>query len=205
MKNFCWLCIFDKTLKSMRKRIFPAVLLFAGAAAWAQKESEKINMPFDEQTQKYGYTQIVETSGKSAPQLYGMTKDWCKKKYVDDKFSLDSENTELADAGSFALTNTLGKGIARTVISQTILYNIIFSFKDGRCRFQITDIKMSQASAGTTQERALEAYYKFVEDAGIGATRRARAKMFNDIDIEMKKLIEEVKTMLKGEGKKSDW
>jgi hypothetical protein len=189
----------------MKNRVFFIALLLLGFVAQAQKESEKINMPFDNQTQKYGYTEIVENSGKSAGQLYTMAKDWCKKKYVDDKFSIDTEGQELADAGNFPITNSLGKGISRVVISQTILFNIIFSFKDGRCRFQITDIKMSQASAGTTQERTMEAYYKYVEDAGIGATRRARAKMFNDIDVEMKKLIEEIKAMLKSEGKKSDW
>ena len=189
----------------MKKKILLPFLLLIGFASGAQKESEKINMPFDEETKKYGYTVIVETPGKSAAQLYQVAKAWCKKKYVDDKFSLDSENVELADVGNFPITSTLGKGLTKVILTQTILYNIIFSFKDGRCRFQITDIKMSQTSAGTTAERTMEAYYKVVDDAGIGATRRARATMFNDIDVKMQELITEVKTALQSEGKKSDW
>lgn len=185
------------------------VLLLSASMSVAQdkevKESEKINMPYNEETQKYGYTIIVEAEGKSASQFYSLAKDWCKRKFVDDKFLIDTENVELADAGSFPLTNTLGKGISRVVLTQTILYNVVFSFKDGKCRFEITNIKMSQTSSGTTEERTMEAYYKFVEDAGIGATRRARAKMFNDIDTEMKKLIDEIKTTLQNNSKKSDW
>ena len=189
----------------MKKYVSVLFLALATMTALAQKESEKINMPFDSETKKYGYTEIVELPGRSAAQLYATAKDWCKKKYVDDKFSLDTENVELADIGNFPITSDLGKGLSRIILTQTILYNIIFSFKDGRCRFQITDIKMSQTSAGTTAERTMEAYYKVVDDAGIGATRRARAEIFNDIDVEMKKLIEEVKITLKSESKKSDW
>lgn len=177
----------------------------AGSGLAQEKESEKINMPFDEETKKYTYTVIEEAQGKSAAELYASAKAWCKKKYVNDQFNIDTENVELADDGNFPLTVTLGKGISRVVLTQTILYNIVFAFKDGKCRFQITNIKMSQTSAGTTEERTMEAYYKFVEDAGIGATRRARAQMFNATDEKMQEIIKEVKAALQGDPKKSDW
>jgi hypothetical protein len=183
-----------------------ALLIFFSITALAQeKESDKINMPFDEETKKYTYTEIIEVSGMSSEQLYNLAKDWCKRKYTDDNFSIDEASVELADVGSFPLTTTLGKGLSRIVITQTIIYNIIFSFKEGRSRLQITNIKMSQTSAGTTEERTLEAYYKFVQDAGMGATRRARAVMFNDIDVKMREIIIEARQRLQSGTKQSDW
>jgi len=181
-------------------------IIFVSRSVFAQdKESEKINMPYDEETKKYTYSELIEVPEMSAEQLYKLAKNWCKQKYTDDAFSIDESNVELADVGSFPLTTTLGKGLTKMVITQTILYNIIFSFKDGRSRLQITNIKMSQTSAGTTEERTMEAYYKFVQDAGVGATRRARAIMFNDIDLQMRELITEVKEHLQNGTKKSDW
>ncbi|MBL7873160.1 MAG: DUF4468 domain-containing protein [Cyclobacteriaceae bacterium] len=190
----------------MRFNFITLFISLATISGFAQeKESEKINMPFDEETKKYTYNEVIEVPGVSAEQMYKLAKDWCKKKYTDDNFSIDEVNVELADIGSFPLTTTLGKGLSRIVLTQTILYNAIFSFKEGRCRFQITNIKMSQTSAGTTEERTMEAYYKIVQDAGIGATRRARATLFNEIDSKMKEIIVEVKNALQHGPKKSDW
>lgn len=47
--------------------------------------------------------------------------------------------------------------------------------------------------------------YTFIEDAGIGTTRRASTQMFNAMDEKMQEIIKEVKTTLQSESKKSDW
>ena len=86
--------------------------------------------------------------------------------------------------------------------------NLNFYFKEGKTKLEITNIKLSQNAQGTTQEQTMEAFEKQQEGMGMGKNimKGFVVDVFNEIDINMLKLIAEIETGLKdGTKSKSDW
>lgn len=199
-----------KTMRNLKTvtTLFTLLFLCFTTQIFAQKEKNKINVPFDSSTQKYTYVKIVQVPNKSASDLYKSAKDWTKLKYADDKYLIDTESEQLNDLGNFTINVVMKGGLIKFPYTYTVIFNINLLFKDSKCRLEITNIKLSQNSQGTTSEQTMESFQKQMEEMGIGK-RIAEGfvvDVFNEIDINMLKLITEIETSLTaGVKNKSDW
>ena len=123
-------------------------------------------IPFDEKSGKYAYIAVVETPGVAPADAYTAAKNWLVQKHVNSEFNIETPAKQLADHGSFAI-QFKAKG-SKMLITQHILYDVIVDFKDGRCRYKITNIKISGNGEGTTAEYTLEGWVKMDESLGVG-------------------------------------
>lgn len=188
--------------------LFSLLFLCFTIQAFGQKEKNKINVPFDSTTQKYTYVKVVDVPNKTASDLYKSAKDWTKVKYSDDKYLIDTENEQLNDLGNFTINVVMKGGMVKVPFVYTVIFNLNFYFKEGKTKLEITNIKLSQNAQGTTQEQTMEAFEKQQEGMGMGKNimKGFVVDVFNEIDINMLKLIAEIETGLKdGTKSKSDW
>jgi hypothetical protein len=126
----------------------------------------------------------------------------------DDKYLIDTENEQLNDLGNFTINVVMKGGLVKMPFVYTVIFNLNFLFKEGKYKFDITNIKLSQNSQGTTSEQTMEGFQKQMEGMGMGKkiAEGFVVDAFNEIDINMLKLITEIETGLKdGTKSKSDW
>lgn len=188
--------------------LFSLLFLCFSIQTFGQKEKYKITIPFDSTTQKYTYEKIVEVPNKNASDIYKSAKHWTKNKYADDNYNIVTENEQLNDLGNFTINVVLKGGMVRMPYVYTVIFNINFLFKDGKCKFDITNIKLSDNAMGVSSELTIEAFEKQFQDIGMGKkiARSFVVDAFSEIDIQMLKLIEEIEAGLKEEEKpKSEW
>lgn len=173
----------------------------------AQKDNH-ILVPFDSASQKYTYKKIIEIPEKAAPELFKMTKKWCISKNLDNKFLNEETDQQLSDLGSFPVNvNMKAMGMVLP-IAFTAIYTIDITFKDGKCRVIITNIKLSQNSSGTTEESTLESYKKNQESINFGQRKKrlkTMVEVFNEIDRNIKITLVDLENTLKNKTDKSDW
>lgn len=189
------------------KNLLLSVFTLLVAVHYAQTDRKGI-IPFDSTTQKYTYEKIMEVSGKSAAELYDLGKKSLATTNRDDKFLIDESNVKLADLGSFQVSIVLDAGAVNVPMNWVILYDIITYYKDNKCKVEVTSIKLSGNSQGSTTETSLEAYEKSVENGYKGKKKRMQVylyDLFKEIDVNIKRNLSEFENNLKGSGKVKDW
>lgn len=188
----------NKRIKSAYVMLF--VLSFI-TYSFGQKNKKITNMPFDSITQKYTYVKINETPNKSEIQLYKTAKEWTKMKFADEKYLIDNENTQLTDLGSFSFVHQYKK----YPMPFTIIYNLNFLFKNGKYKLEISNIKLSQNSQGTTVEYTLETFKKYMEGLKMGKKiiDEIVFEVMNVIDLNFLKIITEIESAMINENKTS--
>ncbi len=157
-------------MKNQKSKITLFSLLFFcfTIQTFGQKEKNKIIVPFDSTTQKYTYVKVVGVPDKTVSDLYKSAKDWMKVKYSNDKYLIDTENEQLNDLGNFTINVVKKTSMVKIPFVYTVIFNVNFLFKEGKCKFEITNIKLSHNAQGTTSELTLEGLQKQMESVGMG-------------------------------------
>ncbi len=185
------------------------LFVFASFAQKGKKEKEPfITIPYDSVSQKYAYSKVLDIPGIAAHDLYQRSKNFTVIKFSDDKFSVDEADAKLIDLGSFSINPVMEGGMGMKIpIPYTVIYNVTTSFKEGKCKYDINNIKLSGNSNGTTSEQTLESFAKTHETMGMGKNiqKDFTKQTCELIDVEMKKFITELENALNSEVKKSDW
>ncbi len=192
----------------MKKSLIILTLVFINNLFFGQSEA-KIIIPIDSITQKYTYTKIIEVPDKNASDLFLSTKKWCIQKYLNDKFIIEETDSKLIYIGNFPI-NTVIKVLGRNAPQAfTVLFSLTTLFKNGKCKVELSNFKLTQNSQGTTNERTLEAYNKNVESynrTGKKYIRLERDSIFNEVDSNAKKILLDLEKELKGENQsKKEW
>lgn len=127
-----------------------------------------IDIPMDESTGKYAYAEVVQVNA-DPEQSYSNTKAWLTKRFLDGKVVVDEPPTRLVDKGHFPVNSTMNAGMGiKMVFSYTVTFDVILEFKEGRYRYQLTNIVLSQSSEAGTEQQTLEAFVKSQEQMGMG-------------------------------------
>lgn len=201
-------------MKTIKNLLSILLLFMVVSSAMAHKKGndnkgdKEISLPYDSTTGKYTYVRIIETPGKPAEELYKAAKDWSKIKFSDDKYLIDEQNTKFIHMGNFTITVKPRGGMGMMPYVYTIVYNLGFYYKDGKSKIQVTSIRISQNAQATTQERTIEAFETQMEDVVMGKRVFTAFVMdcFKEIDIQIKKVLDEAESALKnGNQKKDDW
>ncbi|HLP49367.1 MAG TPA: DUF4468 domain-containing protein [Chitinophagales bacterium] len=195
-----------KTLIAVSLLTITCLTAFAGG-----KEKYEINMPYDSVTNKYAYNKVVAVPGKSDHDLYVNAKNWSKRKFQNEKPTIDEDSTEFMDKGNFEISVVMNAGMVKMPVKGTVLFTMDFQFKDEKYKLAITDIKLSDNASGTTTEKTMEVFAKEVDQmggiyaAGKGAGKKMTADIMNAADTKMLELIKEIETALAASSNKSDW
>lgn len=169
-----------------------------------QKNNKISNIPFDSITQKYTYIKITNIPNKNEKQLYKTAKEWTKKKFSEEKYLIDNENIQLTDLGSFSFVYHY----KQFPIPYTIIYNLNFLFKNEKYKLEITNIRLSQNSQGTTAEYTLEAFKQYNESFKIGKKTIDKMvyEIMSEIDLTLLKVISEIESAMINESKNdTEW
>lgn len=191
----------NKKLKSVC--IMLLILSFT-TYSFGQKNNKITNIPFDSITQKYTYIKVIEVPNKSEKQLYKTAKEWTKMKFSDEKYLIDNENIQLTDLGSFSFVYQY----KQFPIPYTIIYNLNFLFKNEKYKLEITNIKLSQNSQGTTAEYTLEAFKQYNESFKMGKKTIDKMvfEIMSEIDLNLLKVITEIEnSMIKESNNNTEW
>jgi len=88
---------------------------------------------------------ILKFEGKTANQLYDATNRFCQKNYTNPKNSLKSDiKNEYLKIGTYASSFIqLQKGMFGEAYTGNILFSACFSFKDGKVKFEISEVDMT--------------------------------------------------------------
>lgn len=186
------------------------VLLFSFCCVFrinAQINSEKIKLPFDTITEKYAVQRVITVSGKSALELYKATKAWLEVKYAGDKFIWTDTASDIYYTRYFTINVTWkGNGVTRPMV-ETILYNVVIQFKNGKSKILINNFRSSKNALGTTNEKTIEAIKLQAEQST--STKKSNENLvidlFNEIEISTQKVLAELEAAMKGAPKKDDW
>jgi hypothetical protein len=124
------------------KKIYLSLLLSAALAdsASAQKYQYKgiQNFPVDSSTHKVMYSGVIEVPGATQAQLYAKTKAWLASHYNSAKAVIqvdDPSNGQLIGQGRIPFRDVA------TGKPATYPHMLTFRFKEGRMRYEITDIR----------------------------------------------------------------
>ena len=177
-------------------------IIFAIAPSYAQKKGEPVieipDFTIDENTQKVVYQEVVEQKG--APRdLYEKALAWAMKYYKSPANVLrekDKEKGSLVARHRFYFFYTDPKKGTKTR-KGTIEYTLSFQFKDGRYRYEI-----SQINYKTHSYQGIEQWI----DRNKKEYNYATASYLVQVDDEIKKLIKDFKTAIgKSEKVKGEW
>jgi hypothetical protein len=182
-------------------------MTFLIGSTFGQTDRKKV-IPFDSTSQKYTYEKIVEIQGKSANDLYDIGKKWLINKFHDDKFLIDEHALKTVDLGNFQISVILDMGSVNLTQNMVVIYDISLFYKESKCKLEITSIKLSGNSQGTTYETTLEAYEKSVENGHRGKKKNMQKYLYDifiEIDTNLKKTISDFELNIKGENKSKEW
>lgn len=184
---------------------FLFIVIFAYPSMVKGKE---IPIPFDSTSNKYAYIEVIEID-TSARFLYDNAKKWLFEKYLNQDLLFDEKGEKLIQQGSFEIISTLKGGMGVNLpYNYTINFTIIFEFKQGRYRYTITNIKLSQNAEGTTSEQSIENFIDSNDEMRAGRKRMGKfiEQTCNLIDDEFKLLITEMKNSVVSKHRKvDDW
>lgn len=123
--------------------LFPALMLKA-----QNNTITPPKMPVDDKTGMITYTKVVESPGLSATQAYQKGLAWAMKYYknpTDVIRERDSLNNSMLCKARFKISNPPDKkGFATD--AGLVMYTLKVQFKDGRYRYELTEINWKQTS-----------------------------------------------------------
>lgn len=127
--------------------MFALLLIFFAGYTLAQ-EYNVPGFPIDESSQKIVFSEVIQTEGDAA-QLYSKAINWIEQFYVNPSAVIREKNEQekkihiVEPIKLMELPDKDGKEIRSNT---RIKYNLYFYFKDGRFKFEITDIHLKAAS-----------------------------------------------------------
>lgn len=130
-------------MKSFKKILTVAFVLFSGLAAWGQKTVHNSfpDMPIDENTQLVTYKDVV-TQKASQGELYERALKWVNKYYSNPIGVIkkaDKVSATLVCVSNIKIS-TLANDGKTTVGAGIISYTLTIETKEGRYRYTVTDI-----------------------------------------------------------------
>ena len=138
------------------KQLFTLCLVLFASMGMAQEYAYKglQNFPVSTQTGRVTYEGVVPADGQSAQQLYSAAKEWIARN-SNAKQAIETEVPGEKIIGKGELQETGNKGHVYT-------YDFILSFKDGRYRYELTNIVLhyNYGTAATRGSYGLESYPK---------------------------------------------
>jgi len=165
-------------------------------------------LPFDETTQRYRYSQVVEMPDKDAASIYTAARLWCREKNVDEHFQIDEPNTRLTDIGSFAVNTKLRTVLTSMPVTYVIRYNIHFYVKDNRCKIEVSHLDLLDSGYGTAQSLPLEVFEKQLQDMPYAygrCMRRMLHELFLQIDQQVQQIMGDAARALQTPSARADW
>jgi hypothetical protein len=193
------------------KSIFLLLLLLGiSISAQAQKKNKLINpIPYDSTSNRYAYLEVVPED-TPASHLYENAKKWMFNKYLNENFDLDQKNSKLVREGTFEISTILKTNVGgipmRTVYQYKVLFNIVLEFKEGRYRYNLTNIRISLILDGENEEQSLEQFASSHEEMGSGKKKMGKFihQTCEIIHAEFQTLIGELKSNLGAVSESSD-
>lgn len=111
------------------------------------------------------YSEVIQAEGKTAAQLYTTAREWFAKTFVSANDVIQMEDPvsgKIIGKGSshIAESYVIGKGLTAifTKIDWYPNYTLKIEVKDGRYRYELTDIKIKSISEYATSEVAYADY-----------------------------------------------
>lgn len=184
-------------------RIFALLLLTAVSfTASAQKKGEIVwpELNVDPSTNLITYSEVPEVAGVSAGDLYERAMTWIKgyyKNYAEKLRKYDKESGEIEVFARFPIYAYDKKGVKTTSGQGLIQYTMTLKFKDGRYKYEITNLNHKAVSY-----EPLEPWM----DREDGDAEN-HAHYLTDIDTELKAVIASMKEAVASSGKSGgdDW
>ncbi|MCU0416378.1 MAG: DUF4468 domain-containing protein [Cytophagaceae bacterium] len=167
--------------------------------SWLSFISDAQTLPIDAETQRITWVETVSQDSLTKDQLYDRAKRWLTIYYKNTTFDMDSK-------AIYTITKTGTFNIALTYdfkykSQNTITYSISISFKDGRYRYKITDVRFYPVSSGAKAQLNLETAYSKMTTQNKNETNVQVNKEINTVIADLKAY------MLKGEAPttEEDW
>ncbi|WP_409965885.1 DUF4468 domain-containing protein [Mycovorax composti] len=176
------------------------------AFGFTVKENE-ILIPFDSTSNSYAYIGVVEFDS-SANYLYQKSKQWLIDKYLNNNFDLDNPKEKLIKKGSFDIVSTMNAGMGvKFPYNYTVNFSIVLEFKDGRYKYTLSNIKLSQNAEGTTTEQSIENFILSSDEMGLGKRKMEKfiVQTCNLIHEEFTQFIKEMNSAIQSNNNKNDW
>ncbi|MFN8154818.1 MAG: DUF4468 domain-containing protein [Bacteroidia bacterium] len=123
-------------------------LLFGTQLINAQQVQQAPKLPVDEKSGLITYTKVTEITGTTAGVLYQRALEWANKYYknpADVIRERDSIGGQIVCKARFKIMNPADKkGVATD--AGNVMYTLKIQFKDGRYRYELTEINWKQQS-----------------------------------------------------------
>lgn len=154
-------------------------------------------LPRDATTNKVSFTDVVTVSGATKDQLFNRAKSWMVNYYKNEQFAINNkEDGRLTREGMFPKTYNQGNGKTST---DKNYYNITVFVKDGKYKYEITDIAPDDGKS----RDPLEKVYDMLEGMNRPKLiKYANQQIFEGVDEVLKSLKAAMLVDPKGNG---DW
>jgi len=162
------------------------------------KPQKLILPPRKKETKKFYYEEIITLDTTSKNELFKRAVKWFEHKYQTKNFELkNEENGRVIHNGSFPVKYFA----SRQIKELNILYTISFTVKDGEYKYDITNFYVSKSMNGSTESMTLENFndYNTIQLFNEYLLQTKRSEIFSQIDMECKKMIEEIKSYMSGQ------
>lgn len=151
-------------------------------------------LPYDTLSGKITLTEVVQTEGISKDELYTRAREWYAHTFKNAESVLQMDDKE---AGKL-----IGKGFSHSSKDAftDIWYTISVSVKDGRYKYEVSDIYYRNISSGTTFTTSIENYYSE------GVVKAAHQRRYEATTESLYTLLQSLNAaMNKKASKKDDW
>lgn len=165
------------------------LMLAVTTSAFAQKKGQNVELPefnMDANTNMVSYNEVVTQTGDQNA-LYEKGKKWFNTYYKSPTSVIKSQDMAaglISGTGRIKLWNIDPKSGKKVKMAGLALYTISIQFKDGRYRYEITDIFWKQSSKFPMEKLMGENEKKF---------NWQYANFLAQIDKEVQTLIEDLK------------
>jgi hypothetical protein len=149
-------------------------------------------------TKKFCYEETISLDTTSKNELFKRAIKWFEHKYKTQNFELKNEdNGRVIHNGTFPVNYFRSRQIKELII----LYTISLTVQDGKYKYDITDFYLSKSINGSTQSMTLENFndYNTIQLFNDYLLQTQRSEIFSQIDMECKKMIEELKSYMSGQ------
>lgn len=186
-----------------RSFLLAATMLVMAPALMLKAQNNTIippKMPVDDKTGLITYSRVVESPGLSATQAYLKGLAWAMKYYknpTDVIRERDTVNNSILCKARFKISNPPDKkGFATD--AGLVMYTIKVQFKDGRYRYELTEINWKQ-----TSHYPVERWM----DTNSQVYRNEYAWYLQQTDTEVKEVIKSLERVMqeKDSAKSDDW
>lgn len=161
-------------------------------------ENTPDDLPRDASTHKVSFTEVVAVDGATKDVLYTRAKNWMTDYFKNDKLSIDNKaDGKLTKNGSFTKTYAY-PGLKSE--SDDHLFNLSILLKDGKYKYELTDIVMDDGKSKMSLEQGYDMLSKSTKVP-------SNYKKYCDqvIYSGVQEVLQNLKASMKTDSKKSDW